>query len=156
MNAIAIAHKLALSYNRTTGIEVEELVSEAYLEYLIWEPQYNPEKSAKSTFAWMVMEGKMKDMAARAKKAPIADSDFIDTCSTAIGNPETRYLFIDSLKELSADAFEVCQMIFEAPMDFIQDTPRASRKTLADFLRNEGWTFIRIENVIRELKHFLA
>lgn len=156
MDAIAIAHKLALSYNRTTGIEVEELVSEAYLEYLIWEPRYDPEKSARSTFAWMVMEGKMRDLAARAKNAPVADSEYIETCASLAGNPETRYLFLDSLRELSTDAFEVCRMIFEAPLTFIQDTPRASRKTLADFLRTQGWTFVRIENVIRELKHFLA
>jgi hypothetical protein len=98
MDAIAIAHKLALSYNRTTGIEVEELVSEAYLEYLIWEPHYKPEKSAKSTFAWMVMEGKMRDLAARAKNAPIADSEYVETCASMTGNPETRYLFLDSLR----------------------------------------------------------
>jgi len=156
--------KLVWSYNRLTGIDYDELFSEACLGYAEALVLYNPESNTKfSTFCWSVIRNKLRIYIRKQKKTqqqiPFSDlsEDTIFALFTKnqafVESEEEPASFDDFLKTLNNDARFIAELVVEKHNTFPQDKPAYHlRQYVRDALRNEGWSWPRIWKGIKSLK----
>ena len=152
-----LIQNLANRFHLTTGIEKDELISEANLEFILCQQTYDPTKAKFSTYLTIKIRGRFLNMARLQKAKPIMTETEIPTNATA----EELLFFKDILSELSEDGKMVCKVIFETPKDLLDmvinlNQPRGINKhQIQKHLRKEGWAFTRIWNTFKEISEVL-
>ncbi|OQC75345.1 MAG: Sigma-70 region 2 [Spirochaetes bacterium ADurb.Bin001] len=155
-----IIRKLVWSYVRSTGLEFDDLYSEASLIYLEALPTYNPNKGKKSTFIWNVIRNKLNNILKKKSEIP-ADMEAMKTLieGTWEVNPEQIIIANEAWEELfntlSQDAKEVYNVIANGEIYINIDKPRHSRGIIARELKARGWSETKIWAVFREIKQVL-
>ena len=177
-----LIYKLAHKY--AGAIEFEELVSCANLEFVKCLETYDPMKAKFITYLHINIHGMILEMIRKHKNDPLTNSrtsnfhhwgrwknveifeDFAssprmhsqNTYELPINDitPENQLEFKNTLKNLSNDAREIVQIIFDMPMDLINMIPERfshgiSKHLLQKYLRNQGWSFPRIWNAFKEI-----
>ena len=171
MKNIALIRKIAWSYHQTTGIEYEELFSEACLGYCealhLWDPSRNVKLT---TYAWHTMHRQLAEFLWNLNKNAL-NSTKIVTFSTNINiNPldEIELLninfptnliltphipfweFYETLTPLSKELVDV---IFESLDDIPNDISYKRMKSIIiNILREKKWKMRKISKSIYELK----
>jgi len=146
---INIARKIAWSFHRTTGVEFEELLSEACLAYCEAEvdPNYDPRKSAMTTFAYYKMHSHLKNYI----KKQYHDEQVNDRAELT---PEQEVEFKDTIESLTDEAKFVCEQILKSPHEFLSEgAPRKCQSKLKTYLRQSGFTWEQIRNSFKEIKN---
>ena len=167
---VGLIHAVAQSFNRTTGLDTDDLVGEASLKFCEamvkrYDYQFDPKRSSFSTWITMKMQQRLTQVVAERKEIreneqlaePRLDEDGNETVEYTEGiveiTPEQLVDFKERLERCTADAKEVIQMVLEAPAEFLSLTAsRKARGKLKDTLREKGWTWWRIWGVFDELK----
>lgn len=138
------AKKIAWGFQRTTGIEWEELFGEACLAYARAIPKYNPKKSSFRTWIYTCMRSHLSLFCSNnqngKKREPLHDN------IAALQPTPSRIDF------LSKDAQLVCKIVVESPTKFYQVSPKLARQEIKNQLRTIGWKWRRIFNTFREIK----
>jgi len=136
--------KIAWSFHRTTGLEFEELLSEAILAYLEALPKYNPKRGKLSTFMSRIMQQALVDYYKREKQyTSISNVEYLDDFI-----PEYEF-FPPSLPD---DLQHIIDTIQYGEEDYSQLLPKFARGALIKVLRDDGWSWGRIWNNIRKMK----
>jgi RNA polymerase sigma factor (sigma-70 family) len=164
MKDINLIRKTAWQFHRTTGIEFEELFSEACLGYTIALQSYQPGHSQLSTWATHIMKNQLISFCRKEQKyqQPLTEPNIPDDEETSWEenipytiHPEKQYIFKQWLYNLPNDLQLVCKMIFDAPEEFLANSPRASRGKIVKKLRERNWSWIRIWDSMRNMKNIL-
>ncbi len=159
--------KLAWSFNRTTGLPFEDLLSSAYLAFCHSLKTYNPDKGKFSTYLYHTARTRLvdhcnvshywkEDMSGYQPQAP----DLLEAqlkLNPNYQDPESAAIFKDSIENLSSEAQEICKMIFESPQEFlVVNKPKLSRGRVKEVLREMGWSWSQIWSGFREIKTALS
>ncbi len=152
-----LIYKLAHRFHKTTGIETDKLISCANIEFVKCQKSYNPIRASFSTYLYIKIRGLFLEMARKKNNNPEINSPY----EKQSNNTADEYLFFkEILKSLSTDAKEVCEIVFNTPIDLIRMLPikqprGVNRHQIQKHLRRQGWTFTRIWGVFREIKESL-
>jgi len=155
-----IVRKVVWSYTRTTGLDFDELCSEAYLAYLEAAPSYDLARGKKSTFIWNVVRNHINNLL-KAKKEIPADKEAIDMLIEERNelNPEQIVLAEESWRELfeslSPDAKMIFSLLNSSEVYINTDKPREARGIIARELKARGWSENKIWATFREIKQTL-
>lgn len=151
--------KIAWGFHNTTGLDVEELISEGCLYFLKDLDKYDPEKAALSTYThWTVTNGLKNYLrkCAQKKERPCDDEvmelvPFEGTdAETLLENEDT---LADMLRALSPKALEVVNLVLSSPEEFFGMTAKKARGYITQKLREElGWKWADIWGSIKEVK----
>lgn len=147
--------KLAWSYNKTTGIEYEELFSEASIGYVLAMKSYKAEKKV-PLINWigLCVKSRLNNYLKQNEKVPCTflDEDTEDNIEAA-DTIAAKENLEDLISRMSPEAKYVCNMILTTPAEYSDDTNgRKVRGKMRIVLREQGWTHERIWGTINELK----
>jgi len=155
-----IVRKVVWSYARSTGLDFDELCSEAYLAYLEAAPSYDPARGKKSTFIWNVVRHHINSLLKAKKEVPM-DKETIDMLieeKDELG-PEQVILAEESWRELfeslSPDAKMIFSLLNSSEIYINTDKPREARGIIARELKARGWPENKIWATFREIKQVL-
>jgi RNA polymerase sigma factor (sigma-70 family) len=146
--------KIAWSFNKTTGIEFEELLSEAYLAFAEALQNHDPEKAKLSTWATIKIRNHLTNFI-KKKTLPVTnleDTELEPGFTPALLKSQK---FWARTYDLSDDALSLIDMILKAPEEFIKKTPRESIGELTIFLRDHNWAWNKIYKAYREIRGVL-
>jgi len=155
-----IVRKVVWSYTRSTGMDFDELCSEAYLAYLEAAPSYDPAKGKKSTFIWNVVRNHINSLLKDKKEIPvdkedldmlIEERDELDPEQVVLAEESWRELF----ESLSLDAKMIFFLINSCEVYINTDKPRKARGIIARELKARGWSENKIWATFREIKQVL-
>ena len=155
-----IVRKVVWSYTRSTGLDFDELCSEAYLAYLEAAPSYDPAKGKKSTFIWNVVRNHINSLLKAKKEVPvdkeaidmlIEERDELDPEQVVLAEESWRELF----ESLSPDAKMICLLMNNGEVYLNTDKPREARGIIARELKARGWSENKIWATFREIKQTL-
>lgn len=82
------------------------------------------------------------------------EDGYLDPIEIAPDNRMVKSTFLyDTFRDLSQEAKEVCRIIWETPGELLEmiNCPKLARGAVKKQLRQKGWSWPRIENVMREL-----
>ncbi|NCC56375.1 MAG: sigma-70 family RNA polymerase sigma factor [Synergistales bacterium] len=150
--------KIAWNFHNTTGVDVEELISEGCLAFVKDLEKYDPEKAALSTYTHWVVTSHLKNYLRKCSqnRATAYDDEIMELIPFEGTNAE-QYLenedtLADILRALSPKGFEVVDMVLSNPEDFLGITSRGARGKIQGKLRAMGWKWNDIWDSIREVK----
>jgi len=155
-----IVRKVVWSYARSTGLDFDELCSEAYLAYLEAVPSYDPTKGKKSTFIWNVVRNHINSLLKAKKEIPV-DKEAMETLLEAKEelNPEQIIIMQEAWKELFESLAPEAKIIFllinNGQIYINTDKPREARGIIARELKARGWSENKIWATFREIKQTL-
>ena len=176
-----MAHSMAWSFHKTTGIPFEDLLSSAFMAFAHGVKTYDSSKGSFSTYYFRVCQTRLIDNCADVKywrdrksrqphaasKEEITDPlenpmevSLEDTKGERVlvdtQNPERIVGFREAIRGMSKEARMVCRIIFEAPQEFLVHAPKLSRGKVKEELRKQGWSWSQIWNSFREIKATLT
>ena len=155
-----IVRKVVWSHVRSTGLDFDELCSEAYLAYLEAAPSYDPARGKKSTFIWNVVRNHINNLLKMKKEVPmdkeaidmlIEERDELDPEQVVLAEESWRELF----ESLSPDAKMIFFLLNSNEVYINTDKPREARGIIARELKARGWGESKIWATFRELKQTL-
>lgn len=160
---LPMLRRLAWSFNRTTGLPYESLISAAYETFAWARNYYNPERGKFSTLLYHTARTRLIDYCADAKRwrngfqQPMAP-DLMEAAlklnpeSMNIIDNERKTIFKDALEKSSEEVKYMAWMIFQSPGEFLG---YGGRGRVKDKLRELGWTWDQIWRTFREVKDLL-
>jgi RNA polymerase sigma factor (sigma-70 family) len=149
-------HKLAWSFHNTTGVDVDELFSEANIAFLKAYRTWKPEKGKLGLRVWVMTQNHLRSYLKKHGTKPLPVYEFVEEEMEDPQNEmESREGFSDILSRLSSEAQDLVQVILSSPEEFMRESARATRGSLTRFLRTEGWPVERIARCFREVKAVL-
>jgi len=155
-----IVRKVVWSYARSTGLDFEELCSEAYFAYLEAASSYDPARGKKSTFIWNVVRNHINSLLKAKKEIPM-DKETIDMLIEERDelDPEQVVLAKECWEELfnslSPEAKMICLLVNSGEVYLNTDKPREARGIIARELKARGWSENKIWATFREIKQTL-
>ena len=152
---INLVRKIAWSFHRTTGIEFDDLFSEACIAYLQAEEQFIANgKGKKTTFLYQAMRNHLSWKYGTNKSVQeIQPDDFFEPSYPR--TPLDDVEFKDQIEHLPKEARTICSMILSSPDEYTELAINEVRGVLRQQLREKGWTWSQIWKGFREVKMFL-
>jgi len=148
------AHSLAWSFCRTTGIDFEELKSEALLALCIAVDNYDPSRGKLSTCVHHYVTRALCDFAQTHKENNVCEE--YEEIAKSI-NTENTAIFRHLISNLGEEAKMVADIIFSGPAEIMRiaaDTSYYSIKgKIKEFLASKGIKKIRIDEAFEELRN---
>jgi len=151
MKNLNLIRKIAWSFAKTTGLEFDELFSEASLAYVESLRSYNPEKARLSTWAVKIMTNRLITFCMN-QDIFVNLPEFFEDIFPGQSNTEEEYLFKDWILCLPQDLQLICKIVLETPEEVLAESPKASRGKIIEKLRSLKWSWPRIWNGIRNIK----
>ncbi len=152
---INLIRKITWSFHYSSGIEWNELFSEACLAYYEALDSYDPMNSTKeSSWVYTCIQNQLKSfvIAERRSKTFYGIEEWADF---QITNPDYEYYFEEAFKEVSKDVRIVINTVLKNPNRYVRIglTPKEVIGNLRKDLRNVGyWDFFRINKVMKDLR----
>lgn len=147
-----IAYKIAWSFNQTTRVQIEELISEARLEALEGVLAYdNLKKSHISTYVYVRVTNRLIAFVNKEKRHLTPDPEMYD-----FKNIHTSPIPFFEIKDLmTEDCKFVAQLAWDNRDALCGLLPKAARGHVVDLLRQQGWSWPRIWRNIKKMKQTL-
>lgn len=141
-------------------IPLEDLESEANLSFILACKSFNNRKSRFTTYLYRVVNNNLINYVKEVNKGKEFDEISPELPSHTV-SPYEMVKFKESLTSLSAEAQEVCSLIFDTPSEltemlrdeFIDSSHLVGG--ISKYLRKQGWKYKTIWNVMKELRQFV-
>lgn len=134
-----LIYKIAWSFHNTTGIDIQELISEATLAYLKSFKKYNKNKGKFSVFIWRCMESALVNFCKQENKY----HQFI-TELNGYDKGYNPFLPFEEIEELFPQEIkETIQLILDYS-DELDHRPKFARGQIVKILRNQGYKWEKI------------
>lgn len=150
-----LLHKWAWSYKTTTGIEEEELFSEACVAYMSAILTYDLDKHVElSTWISYCVKNRLNSFVTKFhsdKSFTLFDEEKMDSFP-AFDKYEAIFAYSDMLTELSPKAKFVCDLVLKQQKTLDGLPPKLARGVLQKELRTQGWIWSDIWSTFTELK----
>ncbi len=154
-----ICHKFCSQYNES----LEDLVGEANLAFSRSYKKYDSSRGQFTTFIhWCIVNHLIQYTNRNKKRAKVwmqgLDDDVHPIFKFATANDLDLKDFTD---EMSADAKEVINLVFEGPQEIgylifrIGESKMNWRKALRTYLKNSGWSYRRVLKAFKEIREAL-
>lgn len=149
-------HKIAWNFHNTTGVDVDDLFSEANLAFLHAFRTWDPKKGELGTRIWVMVTNRLKSYLRKqsSKVLPVIDMDDL-VFEDPRHEVEAKESFDEILSSLSEEARDLVQIVLYSPGDFMRESARATRGALTRFLRQNDWPVEKIARCYREVKGVL-
>jgi len=144
--------RIAWSYHRTTGLDAEDLRSEANVAFLHACKTYDESKAQLSTWVWTCVT---QHLNAYIKSTGGVFCSLDDNIPDPRNLMEEREDFSAIVSSMSEGAQQVVQIVLDAPGEFFELSSRFARGILFRKLRKMGWSWASIWDVFREIKRTL-
>lgn len=151
---INLIRKIAWSFSRTTGLEWEELFGEAELALVYAIRSYNPEKCKLSTWIYKRVTSHLTTTIKKEKRHK-NNVELHEEYGYGENTEESQLNMISIFDTLSPEATEVCQMILENPLEFLESSSKLSRGHVYRKLRKVGWPWEKIWSTFNEIREVL-
>ena len=146
-------HKLAWSFHNSTGLEREDLFSEACVGFLRAYRTWDPKKGELGLRLWVVVTNHLRTYVQSQKAKPLPVYEFAeDIFEDPRQDAENTEDFADLVSRMSQEAQTLVQAIVSSPGDFMRSSSRATRGALTQMLRQQGWPVEKIARCYREVK----
>ena len=156
MENINLIRTIAWSFHRTTGLDYQELFSEACVGYYEAVQAYNKNENCKlTTLAYTIMQNKLKLFCASEQKHRV--TDFPEGYDCEYLSSES---FEERLQEWPPDCRYLAEVILSCPAFFTQETPNLKRRKtkpktvkrrIRKYLIDRGWKGHRIEDTMEDI-----
>jgi DNA-directed RNA polymerase specialized sigma subunit len=155
-----LIYERALSFHHTTGIELEDLVSQATEAYLKAEKTFQSNKNTKiTTYVYTVITNELLYYCRsknRIRTVALEEEDLIADTTPFESKLSFDMRGSDVIKTFSKNVQTLIKTIFEHADDFELSQPRKCRMKLLTILEFElGWGQKRRKQTIAELKQIL-
>jgi DNA-directed RNA polymerase specialized sigma24 family protein len=146
---INLLRKLAWSFHKSTGIDWDELFSEACWLYLKARNTYDPKRGEFTKHAYMIVYSELINYLRDHKKdyEPLRYIDEIPGFNR--GNPPSYQSFWESL---SRDAQEMAEIILSAPKLFVHSPAKEAQARAVRTMIRRGWSNKRALIALRDLQ----
>lgn len=153
-----LIYNRAWSFHKTTGIELEELIAEATLAYLIAKQNYEKDKGASFiTYAYKCINSALIEYQRKLKKFEVINdpSGSLDWIQNGIDNIKESTAL--NLSKFSDNVRQIIQYVLDHQdeFDLNKNLGRANRGKIARAFLEEGWNKTKIYKAINELKQIL-
>jgi len=149
-----LARKIAWSFHRTTGLDFDDLVQEACLAYVMAEqdPNYDPRKSAMTSYAYMSMRWHLCTVTQRMLRTPHSDQEPPEEIDT---RPNPEEAAIDTMQYTDEVRFLI-KLIFEGPGEYMSLPPKKAFERLTrDLASIYGWPTGKISRAVDQMREVL-
>ena len=149
-----LIRKVTWSFHQTTGIEWNELFSEASLAYCESLQSYDPSKQIKeSSWIYICVQNQLKNFCKNELRN--YSIEHIGFWNEAWEVPEYEYYETDRFKNLSKDTRAIISMVLKNPEDYA--TPGGTSKAVFGILRHnlnhiKGWNWSRVDKSLKVLR----
>ena len=153
-----LIYKLAHRFEKTSGLEFEDLVGWGNLKFVECQRNYDPMLSSFGTYLYIQVTGIFTAMSQKELRYQSYKSESTEPVISN-SNPEQETIFRDLLGRLSKDAKKVVKIIFETPIEIVDLFPKEkvnSQFRIHIYLRQQGWEWLRIMNAFEEIQESLA
>ena len=147
---INLIRKIAWSFSNTTGIDYEDLFSEAAVSYYEALNDYDKDKGKLSVWCWLRMKNNLINYIQKEYNEQSIDIE--ENLPVYTQQPD---LFFELLDEFDKKANYIVNKILDNPHKYLANAPKLARGILRDELRNEGWKWVDIWNTFRNIKIIL-
>jgi len=160
LGVVNMARKLAWSFYKTTGEDVEDLFSEAMIAVTKASQTFDPAKGTKfTTYATRCIKWTLINWVNGCGKRSQNKAEFLEENKSEPANriQEMRVEFRDALEILSEDASYVKDLLLD-PEAFLGKPSKGVhyvRKEVERFLIRQGWTQGRVQSACIGIKIFL-
>ena len=149
-------HKLAWSFHRTTGLEVDDLFSEACVGFLRAFRTYDSTKGELGVRVWVMVSNHLSSYIRTQRSKPLPVYEFMeDGMEDPRKDIEAQEDFADMVGRMSEEAQTLVRVVLSSPEEFLQASARATRGSLTRFLRGQGWSVETVARCFREVKAVL-
>jgi len=157
---IKLILKIAWSFHKTTGIDVNELLNEACLGYMESLKTHDPAKGKRSTWAVAIMKNRLVTYLSTTqrynKRFPSLEADQLEGIKGNQPPADESLIFKEALQKMTPDSQNICKLIFTSPIDFLEvGPPKLIRGELYRLLRKQGWSWPKIWFCFNEIKQIL-
>ena len=161
-NDIPLIAGVAWSFQRTTGIDFEELFGEAAIAYSEARLKHDGKRAKLSTFATTAMRNHLCLYIAIRKRQPVQttlsgeDWDGIenvltDPCCSVTDRLEFFESLLEGCNGQAADVKTICDTVFSNPQGYVR-AGRYARRALEKTLESMGWEKGRIDTAFSAVK----
>lgn len=154
MRDMNLIRKQAWSFHRTTGIDLEELISVATLGMIYGIKRYNKDKNTKfSTYVYSLINSQLIDYCKMEKRNRmlVLSEDLNSLCNQICYQPE--FDFRSFLQLLPQDLKTIVDMALSSEEFHIP--PKRMRGMIVQNLRALGWSWGRIWKGMKNIKSIL-
>ena len=143
---INLLRKIAWSFHKTTGVEWDDLFSEAIQSYYKAMEKYDPKKGAVSTFITVYTTYHMLNYLKEVEKEKAISIDDTDLIYQPANNPSPFW------EELTKDANEIAKVVLATSPKFVCLDLSQAEERITNIMSNQGWSIKRIETALYDLK----
>lgn len=154
MENINLMRKLAWSFHYSTGLNFEDLLSEAYCAYYMAKKEYTPRKGKFSTWIWECIENHLINYCKQERFSPMYNFINLEDANNMLIAPESRTKddFLEFLMSLPKDCQHVAHIATSKKFMENQMGNKQARGIIYKTLREEGWRWRRIWTAFNALK----
>ena len=146
MQNLNLIRKIAWSFHRSTGSDIDDLIQEASYAYLKALGSYKPSKGAISTYMWWCISSHLKSylILERKNNNPLSS---IEDCDIDVPVSSTP-LF----ESLTNDAQQIARIVLRCPKKYIIKPPSLARERIRRIMLCQGWTGDRVLQGMKDLQ----
>jgi RNA polymerase sigma factor (sigma-70 family) len=147
-----LIYRIAWNFQKTTGLDIEELIGEAGLAYTKAMRSFNPDKGTKfTTYAYWVISNELKTYIGR-KRSEVGFGQHEIEEPVDENTLTEKVEFLDLINHLKPKAKEICEMILENPEMFTTTTREGMRMKIINHLRSLGWKWFDIRRAFGQIR----
>ncbi len=146
MENINLLRKIAWSFHKSTGLNWDDLFSEACWLYCKALNSYNPSKGKLSTYVWWLVSSELKDYVKRYRLEKELCCFFEDSKKDY---PVSYSYFFESL---SNEAQTIAKLILTTPNKFVVLSSDKIEERIEHIMRRRGWSEKKIQSGLNDLK----
>lgn len=162
-----LAEKLSHRFeNDSEETLYEELLSEGFLGYAVAAKMEDVDNKEVEGWVWRTIKHNMfnyinsqhiiqREQHLEDVIEPMELRSYLLNPEEAILLEERNLEFPDKLLTLSAEARQLCRMLFDSPDEFLSFAPKIARGVIFRKLREFGWKWEKIWSTFTEIKKFL-
>jgi RNA polymerase sigma factor (sigma-70 family) len=150
MEHLNLIRKIAWSFHNSTGLEWDDLFSEACLAYYEGLSHYDPSRGKITTFMYYWIPNHLINYIKRNRKH---QSPLISLEEINVDRPVIFNLLFESF---SIEAQQIAEVITSSPQKYVGLSKSSAKNRVRQVMERRGWTWERIADAFHDLRMALS
>lgn len=147
-----LIRSIAWSFHRSSGVDIDELISEGIHAYCEAKLRWDPDQNAKfSTWAYFCITTTLITFVKLEKRQVLVDMEYM--FSNMHSNPTAWFEFLDALPQ---ECQQLAKIVLEEKEELAGLSGKFARGDLSRILRKRGWSWNQIWDGFRLMSSTLA